>query len=474
MKTTINGQTVTLSPYRAETSRRGAEGSEPFRGPCGPQAFWALEQAIDEAAYKLHRDPLELRRCWYSKHPLRLKLLDWAMALPAWAQRGPVASTSGRFRRGIGVAAVTWPFTYNPSTKVEVRTTPGGLLARCATQDSGSGTRTVLAQAVAEVFALPPDDVLVHIGDSSAPLGPGSFASQVMNSVYGPARDAATEVRDHLLEAARTQLRLSNVQAVTGGIKHAGGFMSWHMLLQQTQPYTAVQERDAERGPLGIPLRLPGDENSLTPGFRQAHALNPSFRCYKRGGESCPSREGNHSSGVIFDVGPCVFPHPSTLGMALLAYEAQVEIAGHELRPVAALYGDGSDPTRDHKLGANELLTRIVLPPPLQSERTAYVRAISRAQAEWPLVETLVRLVIDDGVITTARVGVGGVANIPLRLANVEVALIGQPATDTSFENVAQRASEGATPLPMTQYKVNLLRGTVYEALQRACSQLDQ
>ncbi len=246
---------------------------KPFRGPCGPQAFWALEQAIDEVAYKLHRDPLELRRCWYSKNPLRLKLLDWATALPAWAQRGPVASTSGRFRRGIGVAAAAWPFTYNASTKVEVSATPDGLLARCATQDGGSGTRTVLAQAVAEVFALPPGDVLVHIGDSSAPLGPGSFASQVTNSVYGPARDAATQVRDHLLEAARTQLRLSNVQAVAGGITHAGGFMSWHMLLQQTKPYTAVLERHAERGPLGIPLRLPGDENSPTPGFRQAHAL---------------------------------------------------------------------------------------------------------------------------------------------------------------------------------------------------------
>ncbi len=175
---------------------------------------------------------------------------------------------------------------------------------------------------------------------------------------------------------------------------------------------------------------------------------------------------------MIFDLGPCVFPHPSTLGMALLAYEAQIEISGHELQPVAALYGDGSDPTRDHMLGANELLTRIVLPPPLQREKTAYVRAISRAKSEWPLVEALVRMVIDDGVVTTARVGVGGVANIPLRLANVEDALIGQPATDTTFENAAHRASEGATPLPMTRYKVKLLCGTVYEALQRATSQV--
>jgi len=134
--------------------------------------------------------------------------------------------------------------------------------------------------------------------------------------------------------------------------------------------------------------------------------------------------------------------------MALLANDAQIEISGHEL------------------------LMQIILPPPLQGERTSYIRDISRAQTEWPLVETLVRLVINDGVVTTERVGVGGVANIPLRLANVEAALIGQPATDTTFENVAHRASEGAAPPPMTQSTVKLLCGTIYEALQRAASQV--
>jgi xanthine dehydrogenase YagS FAD-binding subunit len=258
------------------------------------------------------------------------------------------------------------------------------------------------------------------------------------------------------------------------GAATLGTLVSLHTIATDPRIRAAYSGLAKAAGEVATPqIRLMGTlGGTLLQRTRCWYFRNPSFRCYKRGGESCPAREGNHSSGVIFDLGPCVFPHPSTLGMALLAYEAQVKISGHELRPVAALYGDGSDPTRDHTLGANELLTRIVLPPPLQSERTAYVRAISRAQAEWPLVEALVRLVIDDGVITTARVGVGGVANIPLRLANVENALRGQPATGTTFENVAQRASEDATPLPMTQYKVKLLCGTVYEALQRAASQV--
>jgi CO/xanthine dehydrogenase FAD-binding subunit len=53
----------------------------------------------------------------------------------------------------------------------------------------------------------------------------------------------------------------------------------------------------------------------------------------KKGGQHCPARTGNHLFGVCFDLGPCVAPHPSTLGMALLAYDAEVEVAGGASRP---------------------------------------------------------------------------------------------------------------------------------------------
>ncbi|MCB0036774.1 MAG: FAD binding domain-containing protein, partial [Anaerolineales bacterium] len=53
---------------------------------------------------------------------------------------------------------------------------------------------------------------------------------------------------------------------------------------------------------------------------------HPAYSCYKSGGDDCPAREGHNPNGVVFDLGPCVFPHPATLGMALLAYEAEVEI----------------------------------------------------------------------------------------------------------------------------------------------------
>jgi xanthine dehydrogenase YagS FAD-binding subunit len=205
-------------------------------------------------------------------------------------------------------------------------------------------------------------------------------------------------------------------------------------------------------------------QHTRCPYYRQ-----PAFRCFKKGGEGCPARDGNNPNGVVFDLGPCVYPHPSTMGMALLAYDAQFVTHASGPRPVSALYGDGSDPRRDHTLQPGELLTKVLLPPPLTGEKAAYLRATSRAEAEWPTVEVLIRLQVNDNaadrVITLARVAVGSVANIPMRLPGVEEALTGQPALPEAFQIAAAQAAEGTKPLPQTGFKVELLAKTIAAAL---------
>jgi xanthine dehydrogenase YagS FAD-binding subunit len=195
---------------------------------------------------------------------------------------------------------------------------------------------------------------------------------------------------------------------------------------------------------------------------------NPAVPCFKKGGADCPARNGNHLFGACFDLGGCVAPHPSTLGMALLASEADFETADGSSWPIAALYGDGSDARHDHQLGDQQLLTAVLMPVPAVGERAAYCRAISRAGAEWPLAEAVVRLTTSAGNIAFARVAVGGVAPVPLRLERVEQAMVGQPANRDTLRSAASHAADGARPLPMTGYKPGLLRATVLEALEHA------
>lgn len=207
---------------------------------------------------------------------------------------------------------------------------------------------------------------------------------------------------------------------------------------------------------------------NLTQRTRCWYFRHPDLSCFKTGDDGCPARDGDHRLGVVFDRGPCVHPHPSSVGMALLACDAEVSVTGRGRMPVAQLWGDGSDPHRDHQLIDGELLTHVHLPAAWPGERAAYFRTITRFEAEWPLVETVARVAVDDGLVTRAAVAVGGVATVPLRLPAVAAALIDQPPTPAVLAAAARAAAGGATPLPQTGYKVDLLEACVLEVLERA------
>ena len=194
---------------------------------------------------------------------------------------------------------------------------------------------------------------------------------------------------------------------------------------------------------------------------------SPQTSCLKKGGDDCPARAGNHLYGVIFDRGPCVAPHPSTMAAALLAYEARVTTSLRTALAIDTIYGDGSDGRVDHLLAPGEMLNHVDLPPPLTGERATYQRTISRAHAEWPLVEVIARVSIKNGVIDFARVAVGGVAPVPMRLTQVERALTGATADTATCAAASKRAIEGATALPRTGYKLQLLQGSVLDALTK-------
>ena len=162
----------------------------PFRGPGGPPMAFALEQAIDEAALRLGVDPIALRKSW-DGNPARARLYDWAMGLEVWKSR-TAAPGEGRFRRGVGVAAGYWLYLWQADTEVEIAVRDGRLVASVATQDIGTGTRTVIAETLAREFGLDPREIEVRLGDSKLPIGPGSGGSRVTASIV-PALLAAAQ-----------------------------------------------------------------------------------------------------------------------------------------------------------------------------------------------------------------------------------------------------------------------------------------
>jgi xanthine dehydrogenase YagS FAD-binding subunit len=194
---------------------------------------------------------------------------------------------------------------------------------------------------------------------------------------------------------------------------------------------------------------------------------NPHIACLKKGGTDCPARSGNHLYGVAFDLGPCVAPHPSTMAAALLAYDAKIITDQRARLKVHEAFGDGSNGTADNALLPGEMIKGIELPAALAGERARYRRAISRSHAEWPLVEVCARAVVTDGAFQFIRLTAGGIAPVPLRLSAAEAAVLGKPASTANIADAAEQAVAGATPLPMTGYKLDLLQGVVRDLLEQ-------
>ena len=194
---------------------------------------------------------------------------------------------------------------------------------------------------------------------------------------------------------------------------------------------------------------------------------DPHIACLKKSGSDCPARTGNHLYSVAFDLGPCVAPHPSTMAAALLAHDARIVTSQRPGISIGELLGDGSNGTSDHALAADEMIRSVELSAPLPGERALYKRAISRSHAEWPLAEVCARAVVTSGTFQFIRLTAGGIAPVPLRLAACEAALQGKPAGAAVIAEAARLARSGASPLPMTGYKLDLLEGVVHDLLER-------
>ncbi|MFI6577806.1 molybdopterin-dependent oxidoreductase [Nocardiopsis sp. NPDC050513] len=201
----------------------------PFRGPGGPPMGFALEQAVDEMALRLGEDPLSLRRRW-DGNPKRAALYEQVSRLPLWRDR-PRGKRTGRFRRGVGLAASNWIYLLGPQAKVELSVEDGTVVVRSATQDIGTGIRTVLGEVVADRLGVPASALRVEIGDSSSVHGTGSFGSRTTTSMGPAAAEAADKLREGLREHSSDvpasgpipEIALKEALADAEGLRVTGG-----------------------------------------------------------------------------------------------------------------------------------------------------------------------------------------------------------------------------------------------------------
>jgi xanthine dehydrogenase YagR molybdenum-binding subunit len=193
---------------------------EAWRAPGNVQGAWAVEQLIDEMAEKLGIDPLAYRDKIDKSEIRKLERIKGAEKFD-WSKRQKAGSYQSPVKKGYGMAQSTWPRFTELNSTVEIRAfKDGGIEVRSAVQDIGTGTKTIMAQVVAEELGLDPSDINVKIGDTLFPDAPGSGGSIVTGSITPPARNAAYKLKLELFKAVAVELKTEavNLKAENGEI----------------------------------------------------------------------------------------------------------------------------------------------------------------------------------------------------------------------------------------------------------------
>ncbi len=190
-----------------------------MRGPGEASGVFALDSAMDELAYKLNIDPLELRirnhadtdladgLPWSSK-----SLLECYRAGAekfGWSRRKlePRSMRDGRYLIGMGMATATYPTLRAPSTARVRIFKDGSAVVQAAASDMGPGTWTMMKIIGAESLALSLDKVRSELGDSTLPRAAVHGGSMTTASVGSSIQAAAFAARKNLLDLAKSDSR---------------------------------------------------------------------------------------------------------------------------------------------------------------------------------------------------------------------------------------------------------------------------
>ena len=205
-------------PYRAPHARIRARAllshttpSTAFRGFGTPQASWAVESQMNEAAAALGIDAVEIRRRnlpargeafnpndtpadgdWNAALSRAADAIQWTAPLPPRRGRGISLGLKSSSTASRSVAIVRLHFD-------------GSASVLCGTSDMGQGARTVMMQVAAQELGLTPDRIAIVMGDTSlVPFDSSTSASRSTVFMGNAVVNACDSVKKQLRKIAES------------------------------------------------------------------------------------------------------------------------------------------------------------------------------------------------------------------------------------------------------------------------------
>jgi len=192
--------------------------------------------------------------------------------------------------------------------------------------------------------------------------------------------------------------------------------------------------------------------------------------CWLKGGKRCFAVDGENRYHAIVGAHECWMVSPSDLAPALIACDAEIEIAssaGKRRMKLADLFiAPHGRERREHALRAGELITAVRIPEKSLDRRGTYLKSMERKAWSFAIVSVAASARIRDGRASDVRLVLGGVAPVPWRVPAAEKLLEGTRLDDNACLAAADALLDGAQPLRDNGYKVTLARELVRRALR--------
>jgi xanthine dehydrogenase YagS FAD-binding subunit len=198
--------------------------------------------------------------------------------------------------------------------------------------------------------------------------------------------------------------------------------------------------------------------------------------CNKRNpGSGCAALEGvNRRHAVLGVSDKCIATYAGDFAQALIALDAEVEIAGAKgsrKMPFAKLHvPPAQNPHIETTLAPGELIAAFNIPAMPWAKRSLYLKIRDRESYEFALASAAVALDLQDGKVNEARIALGGVSAVPWRAREAEAALKGKTLDDETLKSAADAAFRTAKPQTENEFKVALGKRTMIRALRQAAA----
>jgi xanthine dehydrogenase YagR molybdenum-binding subunit len=186
-----------------------------MRGPGEATGAFALESALDELAYQLNIDPIELRLRNYAETdpqrnlPYSSKFLKEAYQLGrdkiGWDKRNrtPGSMKEGDLLVGYGMSSGVFNASRGTARALARLNSDGTLLIQSAVSDSGPGTATAMTKVASTTTGIPVNKITFELGDSSYPPGPTQGGSTTTSTLGSAVYDATTALKKKIIDLAK-------------------------------------------------------------------------------------------------------------------------------------------------------------------------------------------------------------------------------------------------------------------------------